>query len=124
MTELFSEYGYPTTRTVSFNFGGTTTITSAHFTTFYQTAAAGTTGTIINATSFASTVGGVINETSTGAFGWFRVQGLIRVDAAGTLIPQIAFSAALGGTNTTGIDSYMKFTPLGTNPVTTSGAWG
>jgi hypothetical protein len=46
-----------------------------------------------------------------------------RETRAGTIIPQIAFSAALGGTNTSGVALYMTFTPLGSNTVINAGSW-
>ena len=127
-TYLFDGYislatGTTTTRTTSFNFGGTATITSIRFRVMHQAATVGTTGTSANYTSFAAATGGVINATNLTAASWFEVKGMIRVNASGTLIPQIAFSAAPGGTNTVGIDSFMRFTPVGSNTVVSAGAW-
>ncbi len=53
--------------------------------------------------------------TATSTVGWaIRFQGIIRVNVGGTLTPQVNWSA-----NTTApimkVNSYIKFTPLGTN---------
>jgi hypothetical protein len=53
--------------------------------------------------------------TATSTVGWaIRFQGILRMNAAGTITPQVNWSA-----NTTApvmkVNSYIKFTPLGTN---------
>ena len=64
-----------------------------------------------------------MNATNTLAGSYFRVKGIIRVNASGTIIPAITFSAAPGGTNTVGINSFFTLTPIGSNTATTIGAW-
>ena len=64
-----------------------------------------------------------MNASSTTSTAYFRVKGIVRINASGTIIPAITFSSAPGGTNTVGINSHFTLTPLGTNTVTAIGAW-
>jgi hypothetical protein len=66
---------------------------------------------------FNAVAGGTLNSANTNQYLIIRFQGMMRVNAAGTLVPNIAFSAAPGGTNTTMIGSYLKFYPIGSNTV-------
>lgn len=50
-----------------------------------------------------------------------KFQGIARVNAAGTLVPNIAFSVAPTGTNTVLIGSYLKFYPIGANTINSVG---
>lgn len=52
---------------------------------------------------------------------WFT--GLISINAGGTLIPQITFSAAPGGTNDARAGSYVKLRKLGKGNITVIGDW-
>ena len=115
--------GTTTTHTVSFNFGGTATFTSADIFSTFLNVANGGTPTAATSVHIAAATGGVISPTGVLATKTFTVRGTLRVNASGTIIPQIAFSAAPGGTNTVGINSYISFSPIGSNTVTSSGAW-
>ena len=121
---IFLNMGTTTSRTVSFSLigAGTATITSTAFETSYVTGASGTLATPQN-TWWTSATGGVMNASSTTSTAYFRVKGIIRINASGTIIPAITFSAAPGGTNTVGINSHFTLTPIGTNTVTAIGAW-
>ena len=48
-------------------------------------------------------------------------EGTIRMNAGGTITPQITFSAAPGGTNLLNANSFIEFTPIGTDTVTSIG---
>lgn len=61
----------------------------------------------------ASTV--VTGAVTTGAGHFIYFRGLIRMNAGGTVTPQIAFSANPTGTNLMKASSYICFMPLGTN---------
>ena len=65
--------------------------------------------------------GGVLNSTSTAPFTSIRFTGFCRVGTGGSMAPQIAFSAAPGGTNTVAVGSWIKFTPCGTSSVESVG---
>ena len=43
-----------------------------------------------------------------------KINGIVKVNAGGTLIPQYALSAAPGGAYNTSARSYMKIWPIGT----------
>lgn len=51
------------------------------------------------------------------------IRGIVRVNAGGTITPQLTFSAAPGGTNQTTAESWMTFTKLGSNTQTQIGPW-
>lgn len=66
---------------------------------------------------FNSVAGGVVNGATTAINCMIRFQGIMRVNAGGTLVPNIAFSAAPGTPCTTLVGSYLKFYPIGANTV-------
>ena len=76
--------------------------------------------TSVQAAIFDAVAGGnceVNPGTSTIPYTIIKFQGIARVNAAGTLVPNIAFSVAPGGTNTTLVGSYLKFYPIGANTI-------
>ena len=89
-----------------------TWITSASAPAALNASAAGVTTAIWN-----SVTGGNVNTGSVQPYTTIKFNGVMRVNAAGTLVPNIAFSAAPGGTNTTMIGSYLKFYPIGSNTI-------
>jgi hypothetical protein len=110
---------------LNFNFGGTATFTSAAFQTMYapQTTA-GTAGTLRYLVWTSATGGNMYTTTSQAVANPFQVKGVLRTNASGTIIPQIAFSVAPGSSTTqTAAGSYIRLTPIGTDTVTYSGAW-
>jgi len=70
---------------------------------------------------FNSVAGGNVNTASTSANTMIIFKGIMRVLAAGTLVPNIAFSAAPGVTCSTSIGSYIKFYPIGANTIDSVG---
>jgi len=70
---------------------------------------------------FNSVAGGNVNTASTVANTMIIFKGIMRVNAAGTLVPNIAFSAAPGVTCSTSIGSYIKFYPIGSNTIDSVG---
>ena len=69
------------------------------------------------------TSGGVINATSGSARVNILLRGAIVTVDSVTITPQIAFSANPGNTNQIQEGSWIKFTPVGTNTVTSIGPW-
>ena len=99
---------------MAFAAGGSLSITSMLYSVWGQNAAANTTGTTGQFTyvnQLASTV--VAAASTTNVILVFR--GLIRINVAGTLTPQINFSGTAAGTPTMLANSYIMFTPLGTD---------
>ena len=89
-----------------------TWITSASAPAALNATAAGVTTAIWN-----SVTGGNVNSANVQPYTTIKFNGVMRVNAAGTLVPNIAFSVAPGGTNTTMIGSYLAFYPIGSNTI-------
>jgi hypothetical protein len=70
---------------------------------------------------FNSVAGGNVNTTSTSANTMITFKGIMRVNVGGTMVPNIAFSAQPGGTNTVLVGSYLKFYPIGSNTINSVG---
>ena len=66
---------------------------------------------------FNSVAGGTLNTTTNATNTMIKFQGIMRVNAAGTLVPNIAFSAAPGVTCSTLVGSYLKFYSIGSNTI-------
>lgn len=112
-----------TTHTTSLDWdAGTCTFTSFTMTIWSLSAAASTAGTpqMIRQPSAAEMV---INATSTAVQTTIRFCGLARINAGGTFIPNMKFSANPTGTNTCGIDSFIRMRKLGTDTVAAVGSW-
>jgi len=112
-----------TSHTVSFAFGGTAGIDKIQYRTEFTNALIST-GTATPAAPASSVevfftgnpnsaANGVISAASTGVTKFFRVHGIIETSTAGTLRPQIAFSANPTGTNQVTRLSYARFNALG-----------
>ena len=70
---------------------------------------------------FNSVAGGNVNTTSGAANKVITFRGIMRVNAAGTLVPNIGFSAAPGVTCSTLVGSYIRFYPIGANTISSVG---
>ena len=112
-----------TTHITAVNFGGTATITSAFME--YMTVANSTGASTAPTFSWTTTIGTArnVNATSTATIVVIKVRGIIRVNASGTLIPQIGYSAAPGATTAAKVNSWFRLTPVGSDAVTSIGAW-
>lgn len=62
-----------------------------------------------------------VNFAGANAVQYVRFAGSIRMNAGGTVTPIIKFGAAPGGANAMKVDSYITFTPIGTNTVASVG---
>ena len=80
---------------------------------------AGTSGAFTSI--FNSVAGGIIATSSLVANKVITFKGIMRVNAGGTLVPNIQFSAAPGATCSTLIGSYIKFYPIGANTIDSVG---
>jgi hypothetical protein len=104
--------------------GGTATFTSLAYNVTATTA--GTAGMANTQQGYATSASAfTITSASTSATENVRalLTGLLRVNGAGTIIPQVKLSATTGGTLTMLANSYCRLTPWGSNTVTTSGNW-
>lgn len=127
---LVATTGATTTHTMGISFGGTATLTSIAYRADAHHAAANTTQpTSTAALSNAIAVEQATNTVVTGLSGttsglrtsiWVR--GIIRVNAAGTVIPQFTFSAARGAGNVL-LNTFFKLRKIGSNTVVNQGPW-
>ena len=113
-----------TTHTISMSFALTAaTITNCTWTTMSYPLASTPTSAVRaqDANFFAAVGGGLVNATNATAFNVVKFEGIMRVNNAGSVTPQITFSAAPGGTNTMEIGSYIRFYPVGSNTISSVG---
>jgi hypothetical protein len=52
-----------------------------------------------------------------------RIQGVIRINAGGTIIPQWQFSVDPTGTNQVEPNSFIRLQKVGSDTVASAGAW-
>gem|GEM_PF-3884739 len=118
--------GTTTTKTtaLAFALGGGASVTSIHYVATGWNSIADTTNTAQNTVWVDRVASTVLTATATTAGVAIYFQGIIRMNAGGTVTPQIAFSASPGGTNLMKADSYIRFTPIGTNTVASVGNAG
>ena len=113
-----------TSHTVSFAFGGTATIDKIQYRTEFTNLALSTgaaaPGTPTAAVTLmfvgnpTSAANGVVSPASTLVSKFMRIHGVVEISSAGTLKPQIAFSANPTGTNQVTRLSYARFNSIGT----------
>ena len=115
-----------TSRLLRTGFAGTATLTAID----YMVDCTNTGGTVIHTARFlrfinAATFTDVTTATtSTTENNYVMMQGVVRINGAGTFIPQIAFSAAPGSTATVSAGAYFEMTPIGVNnAVVNVGDW-
>lgn len=116
-----------TSHTWAVLFGGTATLTSGAMTAVaLSTTAAATMTTAL--TSYTTTLGTALVVDPAGSTSATEnvnifLTGVVRINAAGTFIPQIKLSAASGVAPVMLANSYITLTPFGTNTATTLGNW-
>jgi hypothetical protein len=104
-------------------FGGTATLTSIAYT---ATSTNGTTAATSAASVTFASVATVTNVTAAVAAATNStvfLKGTVRVNAAGTFIPQFQYSAAPGAAPVVAANSYFRLIPVGSNTVTNVGNW-
>lgn len=82
---------------------------------------AGSQATSQTTTFYNSNSGGQVIGSSTNSNTIIKFEGIMRVNVGGTLVPNIAFSAAPTGTNLTLVGSYLRFYPIGSNTIDSIG---
>jgi hypothetical protein len=113
-----------TSHTTGISFGGTATLTNID----YLALASTVTGNALAAVSSIAAAAGttvVVTAASTSATEnvQVRVRGVVRVNAAGTFIPQFIFSAAPGGASTVKRGSFFLLRAAGDGAVVSVGTW-
>lgn len=111
-----------TSHTVSMLFAGNATLTSISYGAISSTAAAATLAAA-QCTEVEVATAVVVIAATTAVRQRIHLFGSVQINAAGTLIPQIQFSADPTGTCQTNIGSYFRLYPIGTNLVTSVGPW-
>jgi len=113
-----------TSHTTSLLFGGTASLTSIAYKAMVKTgdtaADAAEDATLIEVAT--ATVVKAASTSATEQTG-IRVQGIVRVNASGTVIPQFQYSAAPGGVPTILANSYIRFYPEGAGDAVSRGTW-
>lgn len=114
-----------TTRTTALEFdAGTASLTSIMYEAMIATGAANTIYTVAPTGIQAVVATAVVmNATVATAAAMIRARGIVRINAGGTFIPQIKFSADPTGTILCKKDSFFLMTPLGSNTVGSVGSW-
>jgi len=110
-----------TSRTTATLFGGTATLTSISYWASIQTGAAQALGTTQSTKHCIVATAQVLNATVTTAASTIWYSGIVRVNAGGTFIPQIQWSANPTGTPVCNTDSWFRIYPIGTNTVAAVG---
>ena len=111
--------------TVNLGFGGTATLTAINYFVTATTTTGDVLGTPQNRFIAVSTTTAITAaSTSTTENNVVFMEGTVQINAAGTFIPQVAFSAAPGGAGTIAVGAYFEMTPIGTNSATINiGDW-
>jgi hypothetical protein len=65
----------------------------------------------------------VLNAASTAPLTTIRIKGIVRINAASTITPQITFSAGPTGTCAVKVNSWLRLWPVGSNTVAAVGNW-
>lgn len=113
-----------TTHTTAHGFGGTATFNSLEYQAMIWTAAANTIATAQSTTWVTGAAAKVLNATAGTAGCHIQLRGTISVNAGGTIIPQITFSADPTGTILMLRGSYFRLYRIGTAAPTFVGNWG
>ncbi|MGA3301975.1 MAG: hypothetical protein ABSC72_01645 [Methylovirgula sp.] len=108
-----------TSGSFGFALGGTATFTQAWHSSAVKTTALATAAASSVTQNTAANTAIVAANTST--LGYAVINGIIRVTAAGTIIPQVSLGVAAAAI--VGASSYFKISPLGAAALTTVGNW-
>lgn len=104
-----------------FALGGTATFTYLSWVSNANKAALATAANSQMTVNKNSTANTAICTATTNTVGWAQINGILRVNAGGTIIPQVSLGIAAAAV--VGQDSYFMLWPLGTNTVTSVGNW-
>lgn len=113
-----------TSHTTSLLFGGTASFVSMRWIASIANptgVALGTPSTIIGSTASAVVVTAANTSTTENLF--INWNGILRVNAVGTIIPQFQYSAAPGGAPSIRQNTYFRLKKLGAQDITAIGSW-
>jgi hypothetical protein len=112
-----------TSHTIATLFGGTATLTSIGYVAEIASLAVGalpvapTMGFIAVATAF------ILNAANTTTGAVIKVRGIVRINTAGTFIPQFQFGTTAPGAGTVLANSFFKLRKIGSNTISQQGDW-
>ena len=124
--------GTTTSHTISMSFGGTATINNIAYDSYTTdsgsaTASLGTRTATIGRVSVNTASATVLTAnilTATANMAHIRIRGTVSINAGGTFIPQVSFSAAPGGIYSANIGSYFRIAAIGAAGANISiGSW-
>lgn len=104
-------------------FGGTATFTDVLYYAQTHRAAVNAASAVFSGVVVNQAAASTMEATSTATATCIRIDGTIRINAGGTLIPQFNFNAATGGTVTIKKESFLELISVGTGSVTAIGPW-
>ena len=122
--------GTANAHTINISFTGTATLTSINFTAIVSRSATIGTPTASTSVIYNTAASSIIGASFTGLNEYTNIliKGVVRINGAGTLIPNLAYITAAPVTTPTAyvdniqINSYISFYPVGTNTATTIGS--
>lgn len=104
-----------------FALGGTATFTFLKWLSLANKAALATAASEQITVNLNSTANTAICTATTNTVGWAYIRGLLRVNAGGTLIPQVSLGQAAAAV--VGQDSWFRLWPVGAGTVVSVGGW-
>lgn len=111
-----------TSHTTAFGLGGTATFTSFEYVSSAISGVAGALATPQMCRQ-ASSSATVLTDASTAGSTTIWIEGILRTNAAGTIIPQVTFSAGPTGTCQTNINSFFEVEEFGADTLAAIGNW-
>jgi hypothetical protein len=117
---FITKSGTTCTTGMGFALAGGATVTSIHYVALAQNVVVNTTGATHGSVWVNQVSATVVNATATTDV-YIKFSGIIRMNTGGTVTPQIIFSAAPTSPVMVA-DSYISFTPIGTNVENNKGA--
>lgn len=105
-------------------FAGTATLTSIQYVAMVKSGDVET-NAAMNATAIRVATNTTVKSASTSATETITIdiEGMVRINAGGTFIPQFIYSAAPGGAPTIKANSFLRLTRYGDNTLASLGTW-
>lgn len=111
---------------ISFGFGGTATLTSLKYTAVSEKGATNlttpTTPAFVAGTAAAAQILVATTTAGTGVF-TSRIRGIVRINATGTLVPEVAVDVSTTTAAVVGTNSFFRVWPVGSNTAVDVGNW-
>jgi hypothetical protein len=111
-----------TSHTTAFQLGGTATFTSISYLS-QATSSAANTLAALQSRRVETAAAAVLTAASTAVSTDLWIEGVLRTNGAGTIVPQVTFSAGPTGTCEVAINSFFEIEPIGSDTVAAVGNW-